>query len=361
MPFANLDADCVPPPSAKSATPFAKKSPTIFLFSRLAGYGRRILPRWLISRRGRCSPAPPPARLREPVLGPVSRSCRPHSFQENHECQPNTRITETISFTVESGGADDICYASESRLAFRADSTSHEFAIGINAFLSGDVKRVAGDYSIAEGKIGRSGEFHHSSFLGESGPRSRLDKQHNDGEDKNNPQQRPSKRFRFSLCVSSFSRCQNSLFTFTRRECWSPRSYIQPGGGDEQIAIDASFGFTEAFCPPPGRRCYKGLRSRNFRWIMPASIKSIQLSMWTAEKKRSKTTRGMALMLAASLDCLMVAASDDMSSESKAVVIDVHPAELLASLPGANRPSYNSDFTGLPPTGLRPLTTTKHM
>jgi hypothetical protein len=63
---------------------------------------------------------------------------------------------------------------------------------------------------------------------------------------------------------------------------------------------------------------------------MPASIKSIQLSMWIAEKKRSKTTRGMALTLTASLDCLMVAASDDMSSESKAVVIDVHPAELLA-------------------------------
>ena len=88
---------------------------------------------------------------------------------------------------IESGGADDICYASESRLAFCADSTRHEFAIGINAFLSGDIKRVAGDYAITEGKIGRSREFHNSSFLGEAGQRSRLDKQHNDGEDKNNP------------------------------------------------------------------------------------------------------------------------------------------------------------------------------
>ncbi len=38
-----------------------------------------------------------------------------------------------------------------------------------------------------------------------------------------------------------------------------------------------------------------------------------------------------ALALGAVLGCLMVAASEDLPKESRAVVIDVRPAELLAS------------------------------
>ena len=38
----------------------------------------------------------------------------------------------------------------------------------------------------------------------------------------------------------------------------------------------------------------------------------------------------MALTLAAFLGCLMVAASEDLPKESRAVVIDVRPAELLS-------------------------------
>ena len=81
---------------------------------------------------------------------------------------------------------------------------------------------------------------------------------------------------------------------------------------------------------------------------MRGSIKSIQLSMGMARKRRlSKRTRGrMALTLAAFLGCLMVAASNDLPTESRAVVIDVRPAELLTSPPGGNWLSYNGDFTG---------------
>ena len=65
------------------------------------------------------------------------------------------------------------------------------------------------------------------------------------------------------------------------------------------------------------------------------------------KKRLSKRTRGrMALTLAAFLGCLMVAASSDLPAESRAVVIDVRPAELLASPPGGNWLSYNGDFTG---------------
>jgi alcohol dehydrogenase (cytochrome c) len=42
----------------------------------------------------------------------------------------------------------------------------------------------------------------------------------------------------------------------------------------------------------------------------------------------------------------MVAASNDSPTESRAVVIDVRPADLLASPPGQNWPSYSGDSTG---------------
>jgi alcohol dehydrogenase (cytochrome c) len=81
---------------------------------------------------------------------------------------------------------------------------------------------------------------------------------------------------------------------------------------------------------------------------MRGSIKSIQFGMGMATTKgfrrRMRTRR--ALAFAALLGCLMIAASDDLPDASRAVVIDVHPAELLASPPGANWPSYNGDFTG---------------
>lgn len=65
------------------------------------------------------------------------------------------------------------------------------------------------------------------------------------------------------------------------------------------------------------------------------------------KRRLSKRTRGrMALTLAAFLGCLMVAASNDLPTESRAVVIDVRPAELLTSPPGGNWLSYNGDFTG---------------
>ena len=67
-----------------------------------------------------------------------------------------------------------------------------------------------------------------------------------------------------------------------------------------------------------------------------------------AEQKRlSKRTRGrMALTLAAFLGCLMVAASNDLPKDSRSVVVDVRPSELLTSPPGENWPSYNGDSTG---------------
>jgi alcohol dehydrogenase (cytochrome c) len=52
------------------------------------------------------------------------------------------------------------------------------------------------------------------------------------------------------------------------------------------------------------------------------------------------------LALAAFLGCIMVAASEDRPQESRSVIVDVPPAELIASPPGANWPSYNGDFTG---------------
>jgi alcohol dehydrogenase (cytochrome c) len=66
--------------------------------------------------------------------------------------------------------------------------------------------------------------------------------------------------------------------------------------------------------------------------------------MWMAEKKRLGGR--VALALAAFLGCLMVAASDDLPKDSRGAVIDVLPADLLASPPGANWLSYNGDFTG---------------
>jgi alcohol dehydrogenase (cytochrome c) len=60
----------------------------------------------------------------------------------------------------------------------------------------------------------------------------------------------------------------------------------------------------------------------------------------------------MALTLAAFLGCLMVAASNDLPKESRAAVIDVLPAELLAAPPGANWLSYNGDLTGRRYSGL---------
>lgn len=67
-----------------------------------------------------------------------------------------------------------------------------------------------------------------------------------------------------------------------------------------------------------------------------------------AEKKRLSETMParMVLTLAAFLGCLMVAASNNLPKESRAAVIDVLPAELLAAPPGANWLSYNGDFTG---------------
>jgi alcohol dehydrogenase (cytochrome c) len=66
--------------------------------------------------------------------------------------------------------------------------------------------------------------------------------------------------------------------------------------------------------------------------------------MWMAQKNRLGGK--VALALAAFLGCLMVAASDDLPKDSRAAVIDVLPAELLALPPGANWLSYNGDFTG---------------
>jgi alcohol dehydrogenase (cytochrome c) len=66
--------------------------------------------------------------------------------------------------------------------------------------------------------------------------------------------------------------------------------------------------------------------------------------MRMAEKRR--LIGKMTLALTAFLGCLTVAASDDLPKESRATVIDVLPAELMASPPGANWLSYNGDFTG---------------
>jgi alcohol dehydrogenase (cytochrome c) len=66
--------------------------------------------------------------------------------------------------------------------------------------------------------------------------------------------------------------------------------------------------------------------------------------MRMAEKKRLGGR--VALALAAFLGCLMVAASDDLPKDSRGAVIDVLPADLLASPPAANWLSYNGDFTG---------------
>jgi alcohol dehydrogenase (cytochrome c) len=81
---------------------------------------------------------------------------------------------------------------------------------------------------------------------------------------------------------------------------------------------------------------------------MRGSIKSIQFSMGTTGTKRfgGRMAPRTALALGAVLACLMVAASEDLPKESRAVVTDVRPAELLVSPPGANWLSYNGDFTG---------------
>ena len=50
--------------------------------------------------------------------------------------------------------------------------------------------------------------------------------------------------------------------------------------------------------------------------------------------------------LAVFLCFIMVAASEDLPLESRAAVLDVLPAELITSPPGANWLSYNGDFTG---------------
>jgi len=52
------------------------------------------------------------------------------------------------------------------------------------------------------------------------------------------------------------------------------------------------------------------------------------------------------LTFVALLSCLTFAASDDLSKVSRSVVVDVLPAELMASPPGANWLSYNGDFSG---------------
>src|SRR6202049_238222 len=66
--------------------------------------------------------------------------------------------------------------------------------------------------------------------------------------------------------------------------------------------------------------------------------------MRMAEKRR--LIGKMTLALTALLGCFTVAASDDLPKEARATVIDVLPAELMASPPGANWLSYNGDFTG---------------
>lgn len=55
---------------------------------------------------------------------------------------------------------------------------------------------------------------------------------------------------------------------------------------------------------------------------------------------------GATLAFAALLSCLTIAASNDVPKTSRAVVIDVLPAELKASPPGADWLSYNGDFSG---------------
>lgn len=62
--------------------------------------------------------------------------------------------------------------------------------------------------------------------------------------------------------------------------------------------------------------------------------------------KSERMSHGTALAFAALLGCLTVAASDNVSNASRAVVMDVLPVELLASPPGANWLSYNGDFSG---------------
>ncbi len=54
----------------------------------------------------------------------------------------------------------------------------------------------------------------------------------------------------------------------------------------------------------------------------------------------------MALALGAVFACLLLTASQEVSTESRSVVIDVPPSDLNASPPGANWLSYNGDFTG---------------
>jgi alcohol dehydrogenase (cytochrome c) len=61
---------------------------------------------------------------------------------------------------------------------------------------------------------------------------------------------------------------------------------------------------------------------------------------------RTRLSGKMILALAAGLSCAMMAASGDLPKQSVKAVIDVLPAELIASPPGANWLSYNGDFTG---------------
>ena len=125
-----------------------------------------------------------------------------------------------MSFRSKPAARTIICDTSQSRFTFRADSAGCKFAIGINAFLSGNVQRIAGDHSIAEGKIRRSGELDHPPFFSGAGQRSGVNKQHKDKQCENRSV--PTDKLDFPVFISCqllFCCVKNSRFTFTRQEC----------------------------------------------------------------------------------------------------------------------------------------------
>jgi alcohol dehydrogenase (cytochrome c) len=62
--------------------------------------------------------------------------------------------------------------------------------------------------------------------------------------------------------------------------------------------------------------------------------------------ERTRLSSRVILALVAGVGCVMMAASSDLPKQSVKAIIDVLPAELIASPPVANWLSYNGDFTG---------------